>query len=105
MDGGAGDDSLRGSDGTILTGGSGADHFNFAFEFDVMSMMTITDFENDIDTLEFRQYFYWAGTVEAFLDTYARPDGRDLTIETPDAKTVILPGINDADILLDDLIL
>ncbi|WP_186766435.1 calcium-binding protein [Phaeobacter marinintestinus] len=110
LDGGGGDDALQGNGGPDhleggagdddLTGGQGADTFLFTEGQDV-----ITDFQNDIDTIELDDALWGGGrTVEQVLDL-ARVTNGDLVFDFGDGNILRIIGVRNPDTLSDDLVI
>jgi len=85
IDGGAGDDRLRGHNGNdTLIGGAGADDLNGGSGADVFHFAighgadVITDFQNDIDTIEFADFAF--ASVQGALD-FAAQTGSDVVFD------------------------
>jgi serralysin len=99
--GNAGEDTLDGGVGNdTLTGGDDADVFIFASGQDA-----IADFQNDLDTLQLDQALWGGGlTVIEIINTYAQPDSGDTLLDFGSGNTLLLSGLNNPDLLQDDLI-
>lgn len=101
--GGNGTDTLSGGAGVdSLTGGAAADQFLF---YDGDGIDTITDFQNDIDTLRFDRALWGGATLSAaqVIATYASVAGSVTTFDFGNDVLRVL-GINDSAKFLDDLI-
>ena len=77
MDGGDGDDTMQGSDGDTMTGGAGADDFNFIRNTDLngISEVDVADFASGIDTINLAGFGplwqgYTADSIASFDITY-----------------------------------
>ena len=93
LDGGAGDD--------ILTGGGGRDSFVYTGGADV-----ITDFTDNVDMIELDAALLGGRDADTddFLDLATR-DGGDILVDFGGGDTRRLTGIDDADLLANDLII
>lgn len=102
--GDAGQDTLDGGEGSsgndTLTGGDDADVFIFSSGQDV-----ITDFQDDLDTLWLDQALWGGGlNIAEVISTYAQPDTEGTLFDFGNGSTLLLSGLNNPDLLQDDLI-
>ncbi|MFK7754842.1 MAG: hypothetical protein AB8B51_20130 [Sedimentitalea sp.] len=104
LDGGAGDDALNGDSGKDeLTGGSGADSFEFSLGG---GRDTITDFEDDTDTLVLEEALWGGGkTIAEVLSDHASVVGTTVVFDFGSNTKIVLLNITDTAILADDLVL
>jgi Ca2+-binding RTX toxin-like protein len=113
MDGGNGNDMLRGQSGADvliggkgndkLIGGGGADTFVFQNDF---GRDTIIGFETNQDKLHLSAWL-WQGNlgVQAMLNTYARVEGNTTILDFGNGIEIILNGVNNPDILINDIVI
>jgi Ca2+-binding RTX toxin-like protein len=101
LSGNGGDDFLSGQAGNdTMTGGTGADTFFFLDS--AMGADTITDFENDIDRLDFR---FLGFSTEAEVLTLASAAGNDLQVDFGSGNSIILSNFSFAEFDSGDFII
>ena len=93
---GAGDDTIYGGEhNDVLTGGSGADSFVFSGTF---GTDTVTDFELGVDVLDL------SGTNLQFADLTITQSGVDALVDTGNGNTILLQGIQVANLTENDFV-
>ncbi len=104
LSGGSGDDRLFGGSGNdTLTGDSGKDSFVFASggKHD-----TITDFQDNIDTIELEQVMWGGGlTATEVVTTFATVVGANTVFDFGGGDVLVVAGVASAAILNDDVLL
>ncbi|WP_108721654.1 calcium-binding protein [Neptunicoccus sediminis] len=104
--GGAGKDDIHSGKGNdTVAGGGGED--NFYFHTDLNDRLTITDFQDDVDTLFFDHNLYEdkkgdPTSIAAFMDKYAHEVDGDVIFDFNNGNKVVVMGMTKME-LVDDL--
>jgi len=104
LNGGKGNDILDGGDDSdILTGGGGKDFFVF---YDGNGRDTITDFENDVDTVVLQESIWGGGlTLTEVIADYAKVVRGDIVFDFGADNVLIVEDMSTTGLLSDDILL